>query len=100
MNHNASVHAPEVQACGRIIGGEQYWDINGETVSEADLRKWICQSFPEDSCWHSANTGIVTYHVVAYAHRRRALHEFMKTVQWKTREAKSDDLRVEENDRG
>lgn len=80
------INASDVKACGAIVGGEQYWDIEGERISEDELRRWIVSHLPEGSCWANGHTMIVTYHVVAYAHRRRAISDFMKTVNWSARE--------------
>jgi hypothetical protein len=85
-------YAQDVKCCGRIVGGEQWWDINDESVSDTDLRRWCRENFPADSCWANAITGIVTYHVVAYANRHRAIAAFMKTVKWSGRDVQSDEL--------
>lgn len=80
------INASDVSACGHFVGNTLYWDINGESVSDDDLRRWIRNHFPEDSSWGSTACGIVAYHTVAYANRRRAISDLMKTVKWSGRE--------------
>lgn len=61
-------------ACGRFVGDTQYWDIDGETISDAELRQWCWMNLPENCCYRSTAGGIVAFHTMAYALRRRAIY--------------------------
>lgn len=71
---------PEVY--GRFYGEEIHWHIGRETISDTDLRQWVRNHFPEDSRWRDTSGGIVAYHTRAYANRRQAITDFMRTVKW------------------
>ena len=68
----------EQSAKGRWVGEKLWWDIGDESISDADLRKWIWNNFPEDSLYRHVGPCIVAYHVRAYANRRQAIQEYMK----------------------
>lgn len=66
-------------ACGRWVGQTMYWDIGDETISADDFKRWIRQNMPES--WDS-HQHVVAYHTIAFANRRAAFSEFMKTVDF------------------
>lgn len=68
----------KVSARGRWLGDKLWWDINEESISDADLRKWVWNSLPEDSLFRHVGATIVDYHTRAYANRRKAIAEHMK----------------------
>lgn len=75
-----AVDETDPPVCGRWVGQEHYWDIGDETVSDTDLRRWCRENLSD--CWSSTAGGIVAFHTRAYANRRRAISEFMKTLKW------------------
>jgi len=70
------------QAFGRFVGDEIVYNIGDEQISDRDLRQWVNDHFPESSQWRDTSGGIVSYHIRAYANRRRAIADFMETLKW------------------
>lgn len=68
--------AENINAVGRWVGKDLWWDIEGESVSDHELKRWCYLNLPEP--WNSCATGIVNYHTAAYKHRRAAIREYLK----------------------
>ena len=66
----------QVDAVGRWVGKDLWWDIEGESISDHELKRWCYLNLPEP--WNACITGIVNYHVAAFKHRRDAIREYMK----------------------
>lgn len=64
-----------VNAVGRWVGKDLYWDIDGETISDAELKRWCRANLPEH--WTRVDV-IVNYHVSAYKHRREAIKAYLQ----------------------
>lgn len=67
--------AHQVNAKGRWVGEDLYWDIDGETISDAELKRWCRANLPEQ--WTRSDV-IVNYHISAYKHRRDAIKAYMQ----------------------
>jgi hypothetical protein len=74
--------AEEGGANGRWVGEDLWWDIGKESISDSDLRVWVRQHLPEDSLFSRVGDCLVAYHFRAYANRRRAISEYMRTLKW------------------
>jgi hypothetical protein len=72
----------QTQVRGRWVGEALYWDINGETITEEALRQWCWDNLPEDSLFRSKAGITVAYHTRAWANRRRAIGDMMRTLTW------------------
>jgi hypothetical protein len=68
--------AVPINAVGRWVGEDLWWDIEGESISDHELKRWCYLNLPEP--WNSCITGIVNYHTAAYKHRRDAIREYLK----------------------
>jgi hypothetical protein len=68
--------AENINAVGRWVGKDLWWDIEGESISDHELKRWCYLHLPEP--WNTCNTGIVNYHTAAYKHRRDAIREYLK----------------------
>lgn len=68
--------AHQVNAVGRWVGEKLYWDIDGESISDDDLRRWCHMNLSD--FWASTAGGIVNYHVAAYKHRREAIKAYLQ----------------------
>jgi hypothetical protein len=64
-----------VSAKGRWVGESLYWDIDGQSISDEELKRWARLNLPD-----GRNDGpyITAYQCAAWAYRRRAIEEFMK----------------------
>src|SRR5688500_9101190 len=52
--------AVPINAVGRWVGESLWWDIEGESISDNELKRWCYLNLPEP--WNSCITGIVNYH--------------------------------------
>lgn len=68
--------AEVVNAVGRYVGDDLWWDIDGESISDKSLRDWCRLTLPD--WWNTCNSGILNYHCAAFKHRRDALREYLK----------------------
>jgi hypothetical protein len=80
MNEHIPAEQNNPEVCGHQVNGKLYWKIGEEDVSDEHLRQWIRENL--DACWKSTDGGIVSYHTRAYANRRRAIGNFMRTLKW------------------
>lgn len=71
--HDCPLSEKTVPAKGRWVGETLWWDIGGESISDADLRRWVWAHFPEGSIHRHIGPCILKIHADAYGRRRQAI---------------------------